>query len=120
MELFNTAKSYDVQWEYGSEISHHRIQRTQKLLDEFLKKVDYIYISICMDVFHASYAPGVSSINSLGLNPEITIELINYILASNKTICIDIAEVNPKFDIDDRTAKLASVLISNILHVLEY
>lgn len=41
-----------------------------KSLEEFIKKVDIVYVTFCMDVFDASTAPGVSAPVVMGLDPK--------------------------------------------------
>ena len=38
---------------------------------------------------------------------------------SKKVVCIDFAEVNPEYDIDNRTAKLAGSLIYDVMNNLK-
>ena len=56
---------------------------------------------------------------SLSMNttiPDIVFELFRHIIKSKKVISLDIAEYNPLFDIDNLTAKLASVIIYNAIN----
>lgn len=93
---------------------HCYTTQVKKQLDCFIKNSDYIYISIDMDGFSSAYASGVSAPSPLGLTPDFVIEIIRYILESNKVIACDIAEMNPKYDVDNQTATLAARLIDYI------
>ena len=88
-----------------------------KLLD-FIQKVDYIYLTIDMDGFSSAYSPGVSAPSPLGFRPKIVLETLEIIIKSKKLISMDIAEMNPKYDIDDHTAKLAASLIHYVIHAI--
>ncbi|HBL07476.1 MAG TPA: formimidoylglutamase, partial [Clostridium sp.] len=61
---------------------------------------------------------GVSSTQTLGLNPEIVIKLLKHILKSNRVITFDICEVAPRFDKDNITSNLAGVIIFSIVNTL--
>ena len=77
--------------------------------------VDMIYLTICLDVFDVSYAPGVSSSSAIGLRPDIALIFIKEIAKSGKIISANIAELNPSLDQNDKTAKLAAKLTYEIL-----
>lgn len=87
----------------------------QKLLD-FITKVDHVYVTIDLDGFSSAYAPGVSAPSPMGFCPKIVLESLELILNSKRLISMDIAEMNPKYDIDHQTAKLAASLIHFVSH----
>ena len=66
-------------------------------------------------MFNSAFAPGVSSLQPFGLNPELALIFIKEILKSKKVISFDIAEVSPRFDHDKRTAKLAAIIIYAVI-----
>src|SRR5690606_530807 len=81
-------------------------------LDHFVAHVQHLYLTLDLDVFAAAYAPGVSATTALGLVPDQTFfNCLDTVLDSGKLLGIDIAELNPTFDIDQRTAKLGAALI---------
>ena len=86
-----------------------------KSLEEFVKKVDIVYVTFCMDVFDASTAPGVSAPVVMGLEPKKGKRLLRFIMETGKVVCVDFAEVNPVYDIDNMTAKLAGCLIYEVM-----
>lgn len=77
--------------------------------------MDCIYLTICLDAFDIAFAPGVSAPGSFGLNPIPTIEIIKNIVASGKLVAGDIAELNPNFDHDGKTASLAAKIAYEII-----
>lgn len=87
-------------------------------INEFISKVDYLYITICSDVFSSAYVPGVSSPQPLGIEPEIALKLLKYILKSKKVISFDIAEISPRFDHDNQSSKLAALIIYALVNSL--
>ena len=68
-----------------------------------------------MDVFEASSAPGVSAPVVMGMDPKKGKRLLRFLMRTEKVICVDFAEVNPVYDIDNRTAKLAGCLIYEVM-----
>lgn len=87
-------------------------------LKKYLADADILYVTFCMDVFNASDAPGVSAPTIMGLDPKKGKRILRKIMDTGKVVCIDFAEVNPKYDIDSRTAKLAGSLIYDIMNNL--
>ncbi|WP_353893629.1 formimidoylglutamase [Proteinivorax hydrogeniformans] len=110
-ELFSTADNLGVKYVLAKDIIHNDIWSTLEKIDDFLRMKGEFYITICSDVFSSSVAPGVSSTQPLGLEPEKVIRFIKYILRTKKIIGFDVAEVAPRFDQDNTTANLVSVLI---------
>lgn len=93
-------------------------ETTQEILDKlklFSEKVDILYITFCMDVFDITEAPGVSAPTAIGLEKRKALELLRFLLGTNKVVCVDFAEVNPKLDIDERTARLAARLAYEVM-----
>ena len=88
-------------------------------LQEFLHPVDYIYLTICLDVCSASLAPGVSAPAGVGISNDVLINLVRCIrrISAERAIPIilaDVAEMNPRYDPDGRTARLAARLVWEI------
>jgi formiminoglutamase len=118
ISLFKTARELKVDYILAKDIIDNSDWSAFESLDDFMKLQDHIYITICCDVFSSAYAPGVSAVQPLGLDPEMVLKLIKYIVKSNKAVSFDIAEVSPRFDQDNITASLASVLIFALVNSL--
>lgn len=118
IDLFKTMTRLGGDYILEKDIIDNDVWSVLDKLDNFIKLQDYIYITICADVFSSAYAPGVSATQALGLDPERVLKLLKYILKSNKVISFDIAEVSPRFDLDNNTANLASVLIFSLINTL--
>jgi len=112
--LFSTAKDYDVKICYADELQLEKNLASQ-FIDTLIQNNSQLYTSICLDVFAAPYAPGVSAPQALGVTPWAIIPLIRQLAASKKVISYDIAELSPRYDIDQRTVKLAANLVFEIL-----
>ncbi len=116
--LFSTANSLDVDFIYAADIHANKATTIAAQLHDFIANVDVIYLTLCLDVFASSAAPGVSAPQALGLFPGQVMPLFNNILNSNKVIAFDIAEMAPNYDIDQCTAKLAAQFIFEYLHYI--
>ncbi len=113
--LFKTAKDYGVSY-VSAEAYHLGDPLKDQALDELLSMQQGIYLTICLDVFSAPFAPGVSAPQSLGLFPYHVVPQLKKLARSGRVIGFDIAEMNPKYDMDGRTAHLAASLITVFIH----
>jgi formimidoylglutamase len=62
-----------------------------------------------MDAVRSADAPGTSSPSPLGLRAGEFIQLVKYAASLANTRIIEFTEVNPQFDIDNRTTKLVAI-----------
>jgi formiminoglutamase len=83
-------------------------------LQAFVAEVDDVYLTVCLDVLPASVAPGVSAPAARGVGLGVIEPLIDAVCASGKVRLADIAEMNPRFDIDGRTAAVAARVVARI------
>ncbi len=74
-----------------------------------------IMVSFDLDVVDCAYAPGVSAKSVGGLGSREFLELAFEAGRSPAVSSVDICELNPQYDVDGRTAKLAAVAVWNIL-----
>ena len=118
--LFETAENREVIFLENEHFSMHYLAHGLKIIQHFIREVDVIYATIDLDGFSSAYAPGVSAPSPMGFAPNIVIEVLKIIIDSNKLISLDVAELNPSFDKDHQTAKLAAGLIHFIMHRLDY
>ncbi len=116
--LFQTAKELNVRYELAKNIRENNLSKIKNNLNTFIAENDFIYMTVCTDVFSAAYAPGVSAPQPFGLLPEITLDLIKHVADSGKLISFDIAEIAPRFDEDKRTAKLGAIIIYALINIL--
>lgn len=110
--LFTRAQQYGVTCIAQSEICDEWANRNREQLVLFFEKVDQVYLTIDLDAFAASIAPGVSAPAFQGIFPDASFwKLLELIYSQPKLIAMDLAEFNPLYDIDSRTARLAADLI---------
>lgn len=111
LKLFDTAHQFGMKYILADEIFFENIPSVLERINELTDSVDVLYITICMDVFNASIAPGVSAAAYNGIFADAAfMDIYRHILKSEKLVALDIAEVNPHFDIQERTARLAASL----------
>lgn len=111
--LFNYAKHTKTRFLLDIDCN---VQAAKQLLEPMVTEVDEVYVTVCLDTFPANIAPGVSAPSALGIPVEFVIHMLRWIAQSQSTLhynwqLTDIAEMNPYYDIDNRTAKLAARLI---------
>ncbi|MEJ7861738.1 MAG: formimidoylglutamase [Pyrinomonadaceae bacterium] len=84
------------------------IKNLQKILTAYhLRPTTFFGFDV--DAVCAADAPGVSASSPIGLTGEEFIELVKFAGENKQTRIIEFTEVNPKFDIDNRTAKLVAI-----------
>lgn len=74
-----------------------------------------IYLSLDLDVFDPACAPGVSTPVPGGLHFTQMLFLLKHIMQERFVVGIDVMELTPAFDIDDRTAHLAVKLVLEMI-----
>lgn len=112
--LFKRADELKINYKLADDI-HADFNSFLVELNLQLKQYKNIYLSVDMDVFDVAYAPGVSAPTINGLTPYQIKTIINSIKATGNLKIADFVEVNPEFDRDYQTSKLASHLMYNLL-----
>ena len=112
--LYARAAELDVRWLEDDQLAPWQLDSARAVLAEFLAEVDAVHLSIDLDVLPAATAPGVSAPAARGVELAVVEALIDQILASGKLILAELAELNPTFDIDNRTARVAARLLSRL------
>jgi formiminoglutamase len=110
--LFNTADRLGVKYLLDEDCSAESVQ---EFVARFLDTVDVLYLTIDLDVLPASVAPGVSAPAAYGVPLPVISAVCRQLAASGKLLHLDVAELNPEFDIDSRTAKVAARLVNTLL-----
>ena len=113
--LFDTADRLNCQYIYDQQLQLSEIDHLISKINGFIEKIDALYITVDLDVFSASIAPGVSAPAVKGIDLSVFDLLFQAIKKSGKIRVFDVAECNPRFDLDNRTAKLAAYIIFNYL-----
>ncbi len=112
--LFKRADELKIKYFLADDI-HGNFDAFLNQLTNQLSQYKHIYLSVDMDVLDVAYAPGVSATTINGLTPYQIKAIINCIQTTKKLKIADLVEVNPQYDRDQQTAKLASHLMYNLL-----
>jgi formiminoglutamase len=118
VSLFRKAESLGTEYLLARDITEATLPAHSARLSRFLASQDRVYLTICADVFSSAFAPGVSAPQPFGLHPEIALKLIKEVCRSGKVAGIDVAEASPRFDHDDRTARLVAIVLFAMIQTL--
>lgn len=113
--LFETASSFNCTFIEIEAFTVSNWDFVKNSIVNFIESVDKVYVSIDLDGFSSAYAPGVSAPSPIGFTPEIVMKALDVIIQSNKLLSVDIVELNPVYDRDDATAKLAARCLESIV-----
>lgn len=113
--LFDTAEKLKARYIVMEEFRLHNWEFIEEQIIWFMDSVDKIYLSIDMDGFSSAFAPGVSAPSPMGFNPQIAFKVFELIVKSKKLISLDVVELNPQFDQDNATARLAARSVEYIV-----
>ncbi|MFT5738317.1 MAG: formiminoglutamase [Maribacter sp.] len=116
--LFKTAKELEVKYILRDTFRIEFHNEINAWINAFIQNVDAVYVTIDLDGFSSAYAPGVSAPSPMGFTPDVVLASLKTIIASGKLTALDIAELNPIYDIDDQTARLAASLVHTLIHSL--
>jgi formiminoglutamase len=116
--LFKTAKELEVKYILRDTFRIEFHNEINAWINAFIQTVDVVYVTIDLDGFSSAYAPGVSAPSPMGFTPDVVLASLKTIIASGKLTALDIAELNPTYDIDGQTARLAASLLHTLIHSL--
>lgn len=111
--LFEKATSLGVDMVADTELIDSA-QPAIDMVENFARKVDHLYLTIDLDALPAEVAPGVSAPATLGVSLATVFHIMTAVKATGKLRIADIAEYNPRFDIDARTARIAARLTDEL------
>ncbi len=112
-KLFEFAAYSDMPFILADDLYFANLPYIFQQIDTLSNRVDILYLTICMDVFNAAIAPGVSAMAYNGIFADAAfLQVHRHIINNNKLVALDIAEVNPLYDINERTARLAAALVN--------
>ncbi|MBI2342818.1 MAG: formimidoylglutamase [Deltaproteobacteria bacterium] len=89
------------------------------LCHDLQQRYQQIAVSLDLDAIAAAEAPGVSAPAAIGLSAREVLELLQITAQQPGLSYLDIMELNPTYDPDGRTARLAAVLLWQFLSAWE-
>lgn len=108
-EALDVAVLYDVDADVATAVA---------AADALVSRVDRVHLTLDLDVLPASVAPGVSAPAGFGVNLGIILAVLRTVAASGRLGLFEVAELNPLFDIDGRTARVAARCVDEVVRNL--
>lgn len=112
-DLFNRARQAGIGWMTDDRWITYPGE-AGRAVAQLLEQTDVVYLTIDLDVMPAAVAPGVSAPAAYGVPLPLVSAVIDHVAASGKLVHADIAELNPRLDIDYRTAAVAARLVDRL------
>ncbi len=94
------------------------LDAVRQFVRHFAADLDVLHLTIDLDVLPAAHAPGVSAPAALGVPPQVVVAAVREAARTGKLRLLDVVELNPRHDIDARTARLAARLIHDAVTVV--
>jgi formiminoglutamase len=120
-EAANTPALFDRARDLGAEVVldvDAGAASAEQRLREFVAASPAVYLTFCLDVLPPAVAPGVSAPSGLGVALHRAVALLRAVLEAcghgqpgTRLLAADVAEFNPRFDPDGRTARTAARLV---------
>ena len=87
------------------------LELKEQIRNKFIRHSEALnsFFGFDLDVVRMADAPGTSAPSPLGLRAGEFIQLVKYAASLANTRMIEFSEVNPRFDIDDRTTRLVAI-----------
>lgn len=109
-ELWDFAEEHQVQVvEFEMLRNNETLPQFRQVLLKLAAAVDAIVLSLDLDSIQAAFAPGVSAPAPEGFTPSEVLQMLEMAGNEPKVSSLGIYELNPEFDQDNRTARLAAV-----------
>lgn len=122
----NTRRLFELAQEIGSpffkaeDFTNDQLHHMLNAINGIISNSRKVILSIDMDVFASPFAPGVSAPSFNGIAPNAMFKrLLRHIVLSGKVSSVDISEVNPNYDVDNRTARLAAAFVFDIVQAAD-
>lgn len=109
--LFERARELGVRWMTDLEVLDRGPGGVAEFVEEFARDLDVLYLTIDLDVLPAATAPGVSAPAGLGVPLPLIATAVRTAASTGKLALLDVVELNPRLDQDQRTARAAARLI---------
>ena len=116
--LFQRADALGVTWRLDDDMGVTQLNETLNVLHEFLALVDHVYFTIDLDVLPAAVMPAVSAPAACGVALSVVEAVLDAVVASGKLRLADLAEFNPKYDVDQHGARAAARLVARLANAV--
>jgi formiminoglutamase len=109
--LFAAARGIGARWMTDLQCLEEGAAGIRAFVDAFAADLDVLHLTIDLDLMPAASAPGVSAPAGLGVPVPLVLAAVRAAAASGKLALVDVVELNPRLDVDSRTARTAARLI---------
>lgn len=113
--LFETADRLGVEIVYDVDTD---VTSAVAAAEALLQRVDRVHLTLDLDVLPAAVAPGVSAPAAFGVAPAVILAVLRTVAASGRLGLFEVAELNPLFDVDARTARIAARCVDEVVRHL--
>lgn len=113
--LFETADRLGVDYLLDEDLARATVNEVTEIAHKAAQDFKNIHLSIDLDVLPASVAPGVSAPAALGVDALKVHAMALALAQTGKLRLVDVVELNPQYDVDSRTTKLAARMIHDIV-----
>lgn len=113
--LFDRTEELGGRWVLDVDVAPWKLDRALESVRELADRVDWIHLSIDLDVLPAAAMPAVSAPAARGVPFEAVEVILTAVLQTKKLAPVDIVELNPAYDIDGRGARLAARLVWHVV-----
>lgn len=96
--------------------THSPREHILNFLSPHLAKLRPTFVSVDIDAFASSFAPGCSQSWATGLYPNDIFPIFDFICTHTQIHGVGIYEVSPPLDIDERTSKLAALIAHKFIY----
>jgi formiminoglutamase len=112
--LLDGARELGVAWKSDRALLAGGAAAARAAVAAFLDGADLVHLSIDLDVLPASTAPGVSAPAPRGLPLHLVEEVVEAVVATGRLAVADVAELCPRHDVGERTARAAARLVARL------
>jgi formiminoglutamase len=107
-------KHYNIVKQRGTALFEKETSK-EKVLDQLAKTDHHVMVTMDMDALNQADAPGVSAPNASGMDKELWLQIAFEFGKCPKVSSFDLCEVNPVYDRDNQTVRLAARTIWSFL-----
>lgn len=112
--------SYHLEWAKTKRAQIISLEDSSKFLNELKSHEGFrsrknIWLSLDIDAFSYSLAPGCSQSWATGLNLDVFLKSLDFLFSNHNIAGLGIYEVSPPLDIDNQTSKLAAQIMHHCL-----
>lgn len=112
--MLNDVRALGVETTFAAEVNSIA-SSVVKTAENATESKGSLYCSFDMDAVASAYAPGVSAPASDGFSAQEMIAMVRIAASQSSCRVLDLVEVNPAYDTDSRTARLAAILVAHAI-----